>query len=336
MHLTRHEFENLDELNLRSFLEAGIEEGLYLDYKQNISIAKPSEKREFLKDLTAFANAHGGMILIGAKQPSPTQSVDEQLIDVPDAEKLAQALERLASSSVDPRIPGLRIRTIPYAKSGSCIGVYVPPSLSRPHMVQHEGHRAFYIRHSESSFPMSTHEIRESVIASMSAQEKAKTYIKERERDICRYLKKANEPLFLVQAMPLIDLEQPINMYDERLIDVLRGPLNGPSRRDKYRLYADLCSDIAPRLTIDGLLGRDQRENPNWWTEIHRNGYMSVAFRHVETYDGVHIINRGHCEIFQAFCDMVTEAWSTLEIDLPHAIACVYLDAKGSKATHTR
>ena len=334
MHFSREDFQQLDETRLRQFLEAQIPEGLYLDYKEDYSSKNEKRaKREFLKDVTAFANAHGGVIFIGVKEPKSGRSINELLTGIEEGDQLAHNLERLASSCIEPRIPGLQIRSLSCSNGKFCIGIHIPPSLSRPHMVQHEDHRSFYIRHSESSFPMSTHEIRESVVASMSAEEHARNYMKNREADVCRYFKKEKEPLFLIQAMPLLNLETPIEVNDETIVQILQCPTNGPSRRDRYKLFEDLCSDVRPRLTIDGLLGRDKRENPKWWTEIHRNGYISVAYRNTETAsvsgEMRYIIDRGHCEIFRAFCDLVSDVWSTLKIDLPYAISSVYLDAKG-------
>ena len=174
MFLTPQQFTSLTEDSLRDFLTLSIPEGLYLDYKAALSGTSDKEaKREFLKDVTAFANAAGGQLFLGVKEPVENQSVDVQLVGVENGASLAQDLERLASSSIDPRIPGLRIVAVSLRSGKSCVAVHIPPSLSRPHMVNHSGHRSFYVRHSESSFQMTTHEIREAVLTSASAEARA-------------------------------------------------------------------------------------------------------------------------------------------------------------------
>ncbi len=149
MHFSREDFQQLDETRLRQFLEAQIPEGLYLDYKEDYSSKNEKRaKREFLKDVTAFANAHGGVIFIGVKEPKSGRSINELLTGIEEGDQLAHNLERLASSCIEPRIPGLQIRSLSCSNGKFCIGIHIPPSLSRPHMVQHEDHRSFYIRHS--------------------------------------------------------------------------------------------------------------------------------------------------------------------------------------------
>jgi predicted HTH transcriptional regulator len=135
MHLTAQQVLALTETTLRNFISLGIAEGLYLDYKENLwwPLEKDA-KREFLKDVTAFANAAGGDLLLGVRDPSEGVSVDSQLVGLDNGDAVAQDLERLASTSIDPRIPGLRIVRVPLANGRSCLAVHVPPSLSRPHI----------------------------------------------------------------------------------------------------------------------------------------------------------------------------------------------------------
>ena len=69
MYFTSAEVQNLDETGLRKFLEKRVPEGHHLDYKETLSGNNDRAKREFLKDVTAFANANGGDILIGVEEP---------------------------------------------------------------------------------------------------------------------------------------------------------------------------------------------------------------------------------------------------------------------------
>src|SRR3990172_9580263 len=106
MQLTAQQVMALTEESLRKFLALSIPEGLYLDYKESLSGTSEKEtKREFLKDVTAFANAAGGHLFLGVKEPSDGLSVENQLVGLDNGDALAQDLERLASSSIDPRIP---------------------------------------------------------------------------------------------------------------------------------------------------------------------------------------------------------------------------------------
>jgi hypothetical protein len=191
-------------------------------YKAALSGSSEKEsKREFLKDITAFANAAGGQILLGVREPSEELSPDDQLVGMDDGEVLSKDLERLASASVDPRIPGLRIVCIPLASGKTCLVVHIPPSLGRPHMVNYAGHRSFYVRHSESSFPMTTHELREAVLASASAEGRARQKVETRLLE-ARELLGDHQAAFFIQAVPLISPESPWSVLDAAFETVLR------------------------------------------------------------------------------------------------------------------
>ncbi|TAJ83549.1 ATP-binding protein, partial [bacterium] len=113
VYFTSAEIHSLDEAGLRKFLEKRVPEGHHLDYKEALGGNNDRAKREFLKDVTAFANANGGDILIGVEEPQESLEVDAQIHGVDDGGGVAQDLERLASSSIDSRIPGLQINPIP-------------------------------------------------------------------------------------------------------------------------------------------------------------------------------------------------------------------------------
>ncbi len=330
MYLTAQQTLALTEETFREFLSLGIPEGLYLDYKEGLSgTSEKDAKREFLKDVTAFANAAGGHLFLGVKEPSEGVSVDSQLVGIDNGDALAQDLERLASTSIDPRIPGLRIMRFPLANGRFCVAIYIPPSLGRPHMVNYAGHRSFYVRHSESSFPMTTHEVHEAVLTSSSAEARARLFVERRLLEVHDVID-GRQAAFFLQAMPLISPESAWDVLSTPFENILRGE----ARRDKIQRYAGLATDLAPRPTIDGLLGQDQREQPTWETEVHRTGYISLLYRNVHLCMvgevERHFVDSGTCDIFRAFCHMLKEFLDVSATDVPYLIACAYLNAEGT------
>jgi len=320
----------LTEDSLRKFLSLSIPEGLYLDYKEALSGTSEKEaKREFLKDVTAFANAAGGHLFLGAKEPSEGLSVESQLVGLENGDAVAQDLERLASSSIDPRVPGLRIVRIPLTNGRSCVVIHIPPSLSRPHMINYAGHRSFYVRHSESSFPMTTHEVREAVLTSSSAEARARLFVEHQLLDV-RGVLGDRQAAFLLQAMPLIAPEAPWDALSTPFENVIRGD----ARRNRYKHYADLASNVAPRPTIDGLLGQDQHDRPTWETEVHRTGYVSLLYRDIQVHRvgevDRFVVHSSTCDIFRAFCHMLKELLDASATDVPYLLVCAYLNAEGT------
>jgi predicted HTH transcriptional regulator len=56
---------DVTETDLRQILESGVEEHKYLDYKAELYARNDAGQKDFLIDVCAFANAEGGILLIG-------------------------------------------------------------------------------------------------------------------------------------------------------------------------------------------------------------------------------------------------------------------------------
>jgi predicted HTH transcriptional regulator len=58
----------IDEALLESLRADHVREGRQLDYKETLPGARDDDKREFLSDVTSFANAAGGDIIYGLRE----------------------------------------------------------------------------------------------------------------------------------------------------------------------------------------------------------------------------------------------------------------------------
>jgi predicted HTH transcriptional regulator len=127
MYLNSIQFRNLDEKRLIEFLELRIPEGVNIDYKQDVSSSEKGKTyKEFLKDVTAFANASGGDIIIGAKEPSEDLLISDQITGVEKGEEIAQSLERIAAASIDPRVSGFGVKAVLLSTGKYVIVVHIP------------------------------------------------------------------------------------------------------------------------------------------------------------------------------------------------------------------
>ncbi|MDH2345513.1 ATP-binding protein [Bradyrhizobium sp. SSUT77] len=90
----------LSEQDLLNQIAAGVPEGVLVDYKRSTYGRTDNDVKEFLKDISSFANTSGGHLIIGVdeKDGIPTQivpvvgSVDQEL----------QRLENLARDGLEP------------------------------------------------------------------------------------------------------------------------------------------------------------------------------------------------------------------------------------------
>ena len=333
MHITSTQLDDFGEKALRQFLSQHIPEGHQLEYKTALTEGSQTKQyHEFLKDVSAFANASGGNLFLGVRQPSDDLDPNDQTVGIQEGEEVAHNLERLcASGAIDPRIPGLRFHPIAIGSNKHVVIVNVPPSLSRPHMVTYDKKCSFHIRHSESVQQMTAFEIRQAVLQGATMEENARRYLIKAEEEVSTYFVE-QWPAWLLQAMPLILPDAPIDTNDPKIVDTLRND----DRKSKYSTTFRLNSMAAPRPTIDGVMGTDSRKDYSWQSELHRNGYAAVAFRLWEE-DAWRRDPRytrffvwGHYqELLQSFCHFCDDVVAATQHDVPYVVRCKIKNAKG-------
>lgn len=276
MLLSRAAVSALTEERLIEFIALDADEGAQLDFKSNLSggvISDPA-KKEFLKDITAFANSVGGLLVLGVHEPREGMTATDRLVGVNDGIEVARQLEAVARTSIDPPIPGILVQPVQLQSGSAAIVVLVPQSQVRPHMVSYKGHRTFYIRHTESSPPMSTHEIRDAVLSASSDRVRAEDY--------CDKMLLGSpatviggRPALVLQAIPISPLPTPWDTNRHEFLEVVRG-----HRREELMSRDEPSFHLtqSPRPTIDGIRGADRNSPPLWVTEIHRTGYIHVVY----------------------------------------------------------
>ena len=62
------QINELEEDDLLALISAGESEGKYIDFKQNLILNSDSAKKEFLADISSFANAVGGHLIFGMSE----------------------------------------------------------------------------------------------------------------------------------------------------------------------------------------------------------------------------------------------------------------------------
>jgi predicted HTH transcriptional regulator len=133
MPITRMDFDRLSEADLERLRENEVAEGIDLDYKLKPYGTSDADKKEFLKDVSSFANTAGGDIIVGLREadglPAEVVGVDGDL----DAEVLR--LESLLRDRMEPRIIGIRMRPVPLANGRRVLVIRVPKSWNPPHAV---------------------------------------------------------------------------------------------------------------------------------------------------------------------------------------------------------
>lgn len=149
------------EEELKNMINGQVEENLHLDYKAADSLGKSDgKKKEISKDVSAFANSDGGVIIYGIKEyDDPTKRhLPENIDPINRVEFTKEWLEQIINSNIYPRINGVIIYPIKINNSDDIVyRVVIPKSLT--------AHQAkdlkYYKRFNFESIPMYDYEIKD-------------------------------------------------------------------------------------------------------------------------------------------------------------------------------
>lgn len=128
----------LTEVALQGLVSGRVREGELLDFKRRSysaardSAAAWSPEQEFAKDVTAFANHRGGLLLIGVEDAVAVAVSCEASVADPGGEE--QRLRRALLNSASP-LPRVEFVAIPSDGGGNYLAVVIPPSPAAPHAV---------------------------------------------------------------------------------------------------------------------------------------------------------------------------------------------------------
>lgn len=144
-----------------------------LEYKRELVGNRDADKKEFLADVSALANAEGGDLVYGIDAANGVpKSVDGVQSTSPDAELLR--LENLLRDGLSPRITGHSLNWIadPVDPARGALLIRTPASFSAPHRVVFDRWNRFFIRNATGKHEMDVHELRAAFIASASLDQR--------------------------------------------------------------------------------------------------------------------------------------------------------------------
>jgi predicted HTH transcriptional regulator len=126
---------------LESLRADAVTEGRQLDYKEQLPADDDGSKREFVRDVSAFANTIGGDLIYGVRGARDAAGVPtgapEAIVGLPgiNLDQAQLRLDSLLQNGVDPRIPGILFHPILRGDQPACLLVRIPQSPLRLHMV---------------------------------------------------------------------------------------------------------------------------------------------------------------------------------------------------------
>lgn len=179
---------DITKTDIDFLIENKIGESKTLEYKETLPDSKDSAKKEFLADISSFANASGGDVIYGIKAAinadgkktgEPEEIVPLQGITADEA-KLQ--IENLIRTGIEPRIT-VHVKEIAgYCDDGNgfIILVRIPQSFASPHMVTFKNSSRFYCRNSAGKYQLDVQEIRNLFLATDSQADRIRSFMQNR------------------------------------------------------------------------------------------------------------------------------------------------------------
>jgi Putative DNA-binding domain len=141
--------------DLQTLISNRVQEDLHLDYKASPSISD-NKRGEIAKDVSAFANSDGGVLVYGIEEGKDHYPVRvDGGIDATHFNR--EWLENIVTSNISPRIDGLVISPIEITAGRCAYVVEVPKSYRGPH--QERTSKRYHKRFNFKSEPMEDYEI---------------------------------------------------------------------------------------------------------------------------------------------------------------------------------
>jgi hypothetical protein len=181
-------FDDITKTDIDFLVENKISEIKTLEYKGKLPGSQDSDKKEFLADISSFANASGGDIIYGVKEAvnKDGKKTGEPEAVVPlqgaTADETKLQIENLIRTGIEPRIP-VHVKAIEgYGTDtkGFIILVRIPQSFASPHMLTFKNTSRFYCRNSAGKYQLDVQEIRNAFLATDSQAERVRSFLQNR------------------------------------------------------------------------------------------------------------------------------------------------------------
>lgn len=258
--------EVITEQNVQALLDrdpADPLEGKLLDFKAQLLLNTRDEKKEFLSDISSFANASGGDLLIGVNK---VDGKYEMLgIERLDLDNFKQQIENLMRDSLEPRlIPIPDMRLLQLENGCHLLIIRTNRSWMGPHRVGF-GHWQFYSRNNSGKYPLSIDEIRSAFTTSQTLLDRIRNFRAERIGNLLAGetpVSLVNFPKFVLHSIPLTAFSGAQHLHLPPLVDASGEHLD---------ISPLGCSGSSRRLNFDGLLSYDKYPD-----ETDHNGYMQI------------------------------------------------------------
>lgn len=257
--------------DLKQLIQNSVLEGREIEYKEAFPSNSDSGKKEFLSDVSSFANANGGDLIIGVKEQNGTpKELSGVSVSNIDEEKLR--LENMIRDGIEPRIQSsIKVLNL---DDNKIVIIRITKSWNKPHRVIFKGHDKFYTRNSSGKYQMDTMELRTAFNLSETFAEKIRSFRTNRLNEIISN----NTPVPLHEGGKIILHLIPLDCFSPGLKYNISSVANNSSKLSPINSN----SGGSCRYNLDGILtyaGGAEDESYSY-AQLYRNGIIEAVESH--------------------------------------------------------
>ena len=325
MYVLNKPVEDITETELQKLIDEERIEKKVLEYKSELPGNKDSDKKEFLADISSFANCIGGDLIYGVIENRETGKPEKlEGIDIKNLDQEILRIDQKVRDGIEPNIPSssINIQEIQLGNSKYIILIRIRRSWMGPHRISFKAWDRFYTRSTNGRYRFDVQELRSAFIISETMGEKIKNFKEKRISDI-------------------YSNNLPLPFYESPKIALHLIPMSAFNPRHKYDLKQLSLYDIQPigsstfdkRYNIDGLLTFSYfsgKKRSFSYVQLYRNAIIEA----VDTYliwsgieDKTIPITAVENELIQAVQRYI-EVYRKFNIDAPIFLFLTLIDVK--------
>jgi len=263
--------KNLDKITLddiKQLQDNAVAEGKTIEYKKLLPSNSDADRKEFLADISSFANASGGDLIFGiTEEKGSPRSIDG--VEVENVDEEIRKYENIIRDGIEPRIT-FSTRAINVSGRKFVFIFRVSKSWIGPHRVIYKGHDKFYSRNSAGKYALDTHELKIAFTLSQTLAEQINKFKAER----ITQLFAGNLPLPFYDGGKIVLHLIPLESFNPNYSIDLNPVINDPGK-----LRPVYCSGWNHRINLEGVLsysgGRDDKSHS--YVQLYRNGIIEAV-----------------------------------------------------------
>jgi hypothetical protein len=285
-HISQYSDEELQAW-IQQLVDDKTPENVTIEYKSEEAFSEKS-KLEIAKDISAFANTKGGIVIYGMPEESVGDETEE--LAIPRSEygtktipNFVSRMENILIDTISPHLPDIWIREVPILEKPS-LRVYVvwhPESWLKPHMVEGYQELRYYRRGLRRTIKMTETEVRDVYVTLQRNIEKTEQFLDANEVNYLRSFfppgKSVGQSVSQAVSCPQLLFADRVNYSEAEMRQWLIQNLY--PRTGLVTWYPSIHGVQCGSEELVLVPSTAGQQTLRYWVELHRNGAINVLWR---------------------------------------------------------